>query len=313
MTFEAVIRGGDYEGETVIVSTTIYDIFGPHFRMPETGDRVILSSFDSFEWHFVDYVRINRVAVLGAIFVALLLLFGRTKGLNSILALGFTCIAVFAVLIPSILSGGNIYAATIIVCAFSIIVTIFLVNGISRKSLAAVSGCLGGVIVAAVITLVMNNLLWLTGVVSGEEMSLLHLPLDEPIDLRAIIFGGILIGAVGAVMDVAVSISSALWEVKEQAPKLAFRDIYKSGVNIGRDIMGSMTNTLVLAYIGSSLSVVLLLIVFSGSYIELLNQELVIVELLQAIIGSLGILMTMPLTALICAALYSKKPGSGSL
>jgi uncharacterized membrane protein len=182
------------------------------------------------------------------------------------------------------------------------------VNGVNKKSLAAITGCFGGVIAAAALTFIMNNILALTGIVSGESMSLLFLPLDEPIDLRAIIFGGILIGSVGAVMDVAVSISSALWEVKTQAADLTFRSIYKSGVNIGRDVLGSMTNTLVLAYIGSSLSLILLLIVHTGSLTELLNRELVIVELLKAIIGSLGLLFTMPLTAMICAALYSKKP-----
>ena len=154
----------------------------------------------------------------------------------------------------------------------------------------------------------MNRVLGLTGWINSESAHLANLPTENPIDLKAIIFAGIIIGAVGAIMDVAVSISSALWELKAQAPKLSFGGIFKSGVNIGRDIMGSMTNTLVLAYIGSSLTVILLLIVYAASFTELLNREMVIIELLQSLVGSMGILLTMPLTALVCAVLYTKKP-----
>jgi uncharacterized membrane protein len=212
------------------------------------------------------------------------------------------------VFIPSILTGKNIYISAIVVCVYSVVVTLFLLNGVNRKSIAAITGCFGGVIAAGLLTLFMNNALSLTGMVDSESIFLLYLPTENPIDLKAIIFAGIIIGAVGAIMDVAVSISSALWELKIQAPALTFRELFASGTNIGKDIMGSMTNTLVLAYIGSSLSVILLLIVGAHSFIDLLNRELVVIELLQAIVGSLGILLTMPLTALMCALLFTQKP-----
>jgi len=307
ITFEAVVLSGEHRGEYVTAVQTLDDFFGPHLRQVSEGSRVVLVSFSPDEWFFVDFVRINQIIILGAVFVALLLLFGRGKGLNAILSLGLTCLAVFTVFIPSILSGRNIYFSTVVVAFYSIIVTILIINGINRKSLAAITGCFGGVVAAALLTLFMNHTLQLSGVLDGGSLSLLYLPLETPIDLRALIFAGIIIGAVGAVMDVAVSISSALWELKSQAPDLSFGSIFKSGINIGRDVMASMTNTLVLAYIGSSLTVILLIIVQVGSLLDLFNSELVIVELLQAIIGSMGILLAMPLTALICAALFAKK------
>ena len=306
INFEARITSGEFRNETVIVSQQIDDFLGALNREVSEGDRIIIRSFVPDEWFFSDFVRINQIIILGGIFVALLLILGRVKGLKAILSLGFTCLAVFTIFIPSILSGRNIYLSAVIVCAYSIIVTILIINGVNKKSFAAIVGCLGGVITAAGLALFMNYTLNLTGIVSGESMRLLYLPLENPIDLRAIIFAGIIIGAVGAVMDVAVSISSALWELKSQAPDLSLRKIYKSGMNIGRDVMASMTNTLVLAYIGSSLSVIVLLIVTVESLTVLFNSELVIVELLQAIIGSLGILVTVPLTALICAVLLSR-------
>jgi len=307
VTFEAVITKGSGKNEVVTATQILADSFGINPNEVAEGDKVILI-LNEGEWNFVDHVKIDKIFILGSIFIILLLLFGRSKGFNAILSLGFTCAAIFAVFIPSILSGKNIYVSSIIVCVYSIAVTLFLLNGVNKKSLAAVAGCFGGVIAAGLLTLIMNRALGLTGWINSESIHLANLPTENPIDLKAIIFAGIIIGAVGAIMDVAVSISSALWELKAQAPKLSFSGILKSGVNIGKDIMGSMTNTLVLAYIGSSLTIILLLVVYSTSFTELLNREMVIVELLQSLVGSLGILLTMPLTALVCAVLFAKKP-----
>jgi len=304
--FDAEITDGAESGSVVRVRQYLDIHFSYTIHGVNVGDSVLIQDFGD-GWHFIELIRINIIVVLGAIFVLLLLLFGRMKGLGAILSLGFTCTAIFAVFIPSIISGMNIYISAIIICVFSIVVTLFILNGVNKKSLAAVLGCMGGVIAAGLITLIMNNFLRLTGILDSESVHLLRIPTEHVVDLRALIFAGIIIGASGAIMDVAVSISSALWELKEQAPKLRFRKLFKSGVNIGRDIMGSMANTLVLAYIGSSLSVILLLIVYSENLTDLLNREMVIVELLQAIIGSLGILLAIPLTAITCATFFSQK------
>ncbi|MCL2774961.1 MAG: YibE/F family protein [Oscillospiraceae bacterium] len=312
ITFEAVYKQGMSDKYiTAVQNVTAY--YSNDAKDVEVGNKVILSLFpEDNQWHFIDYVRLDKILILGAVFLVLLIFFGRVKGVNAILSLCFTCVAIFEVFIPALLSGKNIYISAIIVCIFSIIVTLFMVNGVNKKSLAAVAGCFGGVIITGLLTLFMDKVLWLTGMLNEESVYLQSLPTKNPIDLKAIIFAGILIGAVGAVMDVAMSIASALQELKSQAPNLKFADIFTSGVNIGKDVMGTMINTLVLAYIGESLSVVLLLIAYSTSFIQLINTQSIIVELLQAIIGSLGILLTMPLTSLICSVLYSRKNNGGS-
>jgi uncharacterized membrane protein len=163
------------------------------------------------------------------------------------------------------------------------------------------------VVVIGLLTFVMERTLELSGVISEDSLDLLFLPARNPIDLRAIVFAGIIIGAVGAIMDIAMSIASSLWEMRVRAPGIGFKELLSSGINIGRDMMGTMVNTLVMAYIGSSLSIVLLLFVYTNSLTDLLNRESVIAELLQAIIGSIGILATMPFTAFICAVFYRRK------
>ena len=148
----------------------------------------------------------------------------------------------------------------------------------------------------------MNSALKLTGFT--DENAIYLQQLNSSIDLKAIIFGGILIGALGAIMDVSIDIASSLSEVADKMEKPDFRTIVKSGFNIGKDIMGTMTNTLILAYIGSSLSTVLLLTASSHSISYLFNLEMIAVEILQAIVGSIGILTTIPLTSVIAATLY---------
>lgn len=309
-TFRAeIISRGEMRGEVVTFTQNTRGFFFERFvRVAREGDRVMLVfSSATGVWNFVDFVRIHNVAILGLVFIALLIIFGRFKGFNSVLSLGLTCLGIFVVFLPSVLSGRNIYVSSILICVYAIITTIFVINGVNKKSFAAAAGCLGGVLAAGLITLFMSRILELTGLTQSESRVLLNLPLEHPIDLNAIIFAGIIIGAVGAIMDIAVSISSALWELRQQMPDSSFKSLFKSGITIGKDILGSSINTLVLAYIGSSLTMVLFFISQFNSVLRILNRELVLVELLQAIVGGIGIFLTMPLTALICAFLYGRK------
>ena len=272
-------------------------------RIAREGDRVMLVRTAAGAWSFIDFVRFGNVAALGIIFFGLLIAFCRFKGFNTMVSLGFTGLAVFSVFIPSVLSGRNIYVMAIMICVFTIVTTLFMTNGINKKTAAAVLGCLGGIFAAGVITLITSSVMELTGVTQPESRILLTLIPDNPIDLNALIFAGIIIGASGAIMDTAVSISAALWEIKRQAPDISFAKLYRSGINIGKDIMGTSINTLVLAYIGGSLTIVIFFLSHFNSVTRILNRELVLVEFMQAIIGGFGILLAMPLTAVVCAFL----------
>jgi uncharacterized membrane protein len=301
--FEVKISSGPRKGQLILAEQS----FGP-FLMDKSkevskGDHVLLIN-NGINWFFGGYYRINRLLGLGIVFVFFIFLFGRKKGFNTVLSLGLICAAIFAVFIPSILSGKNIYLMAILVCLYNMITTPLIVMGYNKKSLAAIAGCTGGILIAGIIALVMDKVLYLTGIVDEHSRYLINLPGDLQLNLNAIIFAGIIIGAMGAVMDVAVSISSSLWEIKEKARNVTFRSLFRSGINIGRDIMGTMADTLILAYIGSSLTVVILLSVFSGSLMGLFNSEMIAVEILQAIAGSFGILFAMPLTAFFCSLIY---------
>ena len=304
--FEARVTHGERKGEIIKAEQTFSPLLIDRTKEVESGDSVLLVN-NEIGWYFGGYVRTSGLLVLGIIFILCLLLFGGKKGFNTILSLSFTCTAVFAVFIPAILSGRNIYVMSLLVCAYTTTIVPLIVMGYNKKSLSAIAGCAAGIVIAGIIALIMDRALNLSGIVDEHSRYLVNLPGDIQINLRAVIFAGIIIGAMGAIMDVSISISSALWEIKENVDRIKFKELLRSGFNIGRDIMGTMADTLILAYIGSSLTVVLLLSIYSGSPLSLFNSEMIAVEILQALAGSLGILFAMPLTAIFCSIIYLKE------
>ena len=279
----------------------------------EPGDRITLypnpdpATADSVPYRLDDYLRVDGVLVLVGVFLLGLILLGRGKGVRTVVSLALTCAAVFWVFLPLVLGGFNVYLAAIVVCLYVTVATLLLVGGPDRKTLVAMAGCIGGVLLSGLLTVVVSRLLHLTGMADQDAIYLADLTTRNPLDLEGIVFAGVLIGAVGAIMDVAMSLASALWELRCEAAAPTARLLARSGMTIGRDMMGTMANTLVLAYIGSSLSTVLLLVAYATSAEVLLNREMIATELLRAVVGSLAILITIPLTSLLAAWIYTRE------
>lgn len=308
--FKAKIKEGAMK-DLVVDATQVNDVYmAVKMKEVEVGDKIILTFIGDVnnggQWYLGEYLRTDKIIFMGVIFAILLLLFGKFQGLSTLISLAYTCLAVFVILVPSIIGGLNIYFWTIWVSLFIIFMTIILVNGVSRKSLVASIGCVCGVSVSGALSILMKNLLNLTGMTDNDSMFLLMLHSDKPTDLNAIIFASIVIGCVGAVMDVAISMASSLYEVSIQTENPSRKSVLKSGFNIGKDILGTMSNTLILAYIGSSLTIVLLLAAYNTSYLALFNREMIIVEMLQALAGSFGLLLTIPLTSFVASVVYTK-------
>lgn len=312
IVFDCEVLSGAKKGETITASQSVSDQGAFRVKAVEKGDRIILvnSAFQGAdgsrnEYFFAEYARADAVFILLGVFAFLVILFGGKKGVSTLISLAFTCLAVIAVLVPAILAGKDIYIATAITCSYMVIMTLVIVNGYSAKTLSAILGCLGGIAVSALICFIMQKVIKLSGYL--EEQDYFLVLMNPDIDLKAIVYSSILIGAVGAVMDVAVDISSSLSEISRKIGYVPFSDMFASGIRIGRDIMGTMSNTLVLAYIGSSLCGVLLICSYKTSALNIFNAESIVVELLQAIVGSLGILFAIPVTAAVCSVIYNRK------
>ncbi len=303
LVFECELTSGDRKGETVMAEETIWATDTRKLDKVQVGDKIFVLEAEGMicDWSMYDFDRSVPLWVLGVAFVVLVLIFGRFKGVNTLISLGFTCLAVFVVFLPAVMSEKNIYFWSIITCIYITVMTLLITSGYNRKTLSAIIGCSSGVIISGLLSALASNAARLTGFTTEETM---YITMNFDIDLNALVFGGVILGAVGAVMDVSMSISSSLKELYDQVEKPTFTGLVKSGITIGRDIMGTMANTLVLAYIGCELSATVIAVAYSSSVTTLFAREKIVVEVMQALVGSIGILLTIPLTAVVSAALY---------
>ena len=304
LTFKAKMDGGEKKTVDAVWSYSSYASFNP---LPvEAGDRVIIASYDDGNtWHYTEHERSSALVWLLLIFFAALIIFGRKKGLKTVISLTLTVMAVVLVFIPAVMLGKSIYLWSVLTCIYITVMTLCIVNGVGPMSLAAIIGCSGGVLASLLITVVTDTFIHLTGQAGDGAVYLVTMNPD--FDLVGLVYGSIIIGCVGAVMDVAVDLSASLKELIVKMGGADAKTLFRSGLNIGRDVIGTMSNTLVLAYIGGSMSSVVLFIYnFGTSPVQLFNYESLVIEILCILVGSLGILLTLPLTAAVCAWIYTR-------
>lgn len=303
--FSGTIMRGPKKGDSIVAVRTEDELIVYNPVTLEEGDWIFVNVMGG-EAKAGNLFRIKEIVILFVVLVIFLVLFAGIKGIASVLSLGLTIVAVFFVFVPAILSGYNVYFWALLVCIYSILITPPFVGGFNKKSLASILGSAGGVFLAGVLTLVMNSLMKITGFASEEDMFVVAI-LNEPIDLRAVTFASIIIGALGSTLDVSMSIATSVWEMHDSTGNDDFRSLLNSGFNIGRDILGTQISTLILAYIGTSLCTVLLLVAYQPSLIEMLNLEMVIINLEDMLIGAATIILTIPFTALISALMLSSR------
>jgi uncharacterized membrane protein len=195
---------------------------------------------------------------------------------------------------------------SVFICLAATATSILLIGGFTKKSLAAIMGTIGGVIVAGIAAQLVIWYAPLTGL-SSEEAQILRgsVLVQKPPFYSGLLAAGMLIGALGVIMDVGISIASAVSEISKADAKMTMKELYDSGMNVGRDIMGTMTNTLILAYTGGALP--LLLLATQMPSIKLVNLDLFATEVASALSGSLGLVFTIPLTAIVAARVMSPK------
>jgi uncharacterized membrane protein len=257
--------------------------------------------------YVAEIVRDKYILYLLMAFILSMLVVGRMKGFKALISLAITCIAVIYIMLPLLLKGYNPIIVSVPVCVGVIVITLLLVSGFNKKSFAAIIGTAGGVIIAGVIALLMGYFTNMTGLGSEEAQMLQFTPLDIKFNFKGLLFAGILIGAMGAIMDVGISIASSLTEIAAAKEDISTKDLIKSGMNVGRDILGSMSNTLILAYTSASIPLLLLAMAYKVSFIEMVNWEVVASEIVRALSSSIGLVITVPLTAVAAATLLNKK------
>lgn len=246
-----------------------------------------------------DIVRQNYLIGLVIFFFASIILIGRKKGLKSIIGLVITVLAIFFILVATIFKGYNAILVSIGTSFLIIVLTFAIIGGWNKKTFSAALGTLGGVVLAGVIASITGYLAQLSGAGKEEAIMLSVASKDVVFNFRELLFAESIVSALGACMDVGMSISSSLSELKMKNPSMTGKELFKSGMNIGGDMIGTMTNTLILSFIGSSLVLVLLYMSSSVKFTDVINIEAIATEAVCAIAGSIGIVYTVPITAII--------------
>ncbi len=285
------------------------------------GTRVIVRlDLDDAENPYIlsipNYDRGTVLLAMVGVFALILVLIGGKKGVMALLGLLYTLAGVWFLLIPMVLRGAPPIPSAVAVAALTAAASLLLLTGFSRKTLCAGLGCICGVAAAGLFAWIVGKLTPISGFNMGEAEDLVLRAGEQPLEIRGLLISGILIASLGAVMDVAMSISSACSELLALDPKITAGRLFRSGMNIGRDAMGTMANTLILAFAGASFNLLLLFQVYGYPMIQIFNSDAMAIELIQSISGSVGILLTVPLVSLFAALLLTrsspKKPAKPS-
>ena len=309
---ELRILSGEHKDEIMTVTNYMSALFNVDVQQ---GDRIIVRIMtDENGSYYASVFNYDRGIVLGGfllVFFVLLAALGGKKGLGALAGLLLTLGCIWFILIPCLLRGVPAIPVTIAVSAVSAAAGLIFLNGYSKKTFCAVCGCVGGVLVSGIAAAVVGILSPMNGFNMQEAENLILYGADQGLKVSGLLVGGVLISALGAVMDVALGIASSVWEMREQNPDASVGSLFRSGMQIGKDAMGTMANTLILAFAGSSLNMLILVQTYNIPFLQLINTDSIALEVVQSVAGSVGILLTVPLVAFISARLmaHGKKAG----
>jgi yibE/F-like protein len=302
------ITEGPYSGEQHVFKNYVSRLYN---TVVKKGTDIIVGAYledgEIMDLTTNTYKRSHVIVILAIIFFVLVAWIGKLKGVKSIVSLLFTGTCVIFLMLPLMLNGMNPVLAATIIVFLSTFVTLGLVSGINKKTLAAIIGTLSGVLIATLIAYLFGNWSHLSGGTMQDTEALLYVSETSKLQIKGLMLAAILIASLGAVMDVAMSISSSLFELISVNEQLTFKELVRSGMNVGTDMIGTMTNTLILALAGGSLTTMILIFTASISEKQLVNLDVLGTELIQGLSGSIGIVITVPITVVVTAYLCKMK------
>lgn len=247
------------------------------------------------------------IYIFALLYLLALCIIGGKQGIKGCLGLIFTFFCVIFVYLPLVYLGYSPFWSAVFICFLTTLVTMYLIGGPTKKTCAATLGTLAGVVLAGISAWCFSKASGISGYNVSDIETLMTLWNTNRIQVGGLLFSGLLISCLGAVMDVAMSISSAIDEIYKQNSSLTRKELFKAGMRVGRDMMGTDSNTLILAFAGSSVSTLLLDYAYDLPYQQIINSNNIGIAIMQGLAGSFGIVLSVPLTVLICTILFHRK------
>lgn len=306
MKLQVKILTGEYKGETAEVINYFSSLYNVRVNQ---GDKVSIRIDENEKGYQVsvyNYYRVPQIIGAVVIFLLLLIVIGGKKGAKSAVGLIFTMVCIIGILLPLTLKGYSPLLVTIMLILICNLVTFFLIDGVQIKTVVAAVGSMCGVLAGAGFAVLAQHFMSVTTYQMDEAESLLLITSTTDLNMKNLFLCGILIACMGAVMDVSMSIASSIAELHTVNPQLTRWELFRSGMNIGKDAMGTMSNTLILAFAGNSLNMMVMIYSYGIGFQQLMNTDFIAIEIIRSIAGSIGIICTVPFVALIVSTVFAK-------
>ncbi len=298
---------GELTGKEVEMTSSAGYLFGAGCTvgmkvivMQSVAGETTISSVYSQDREWVIYI-------FAGLYLLALCVIGGKQGIKGCLGLVFTFFCVIFVYLPLVYLHVSPFWSAVFICFITTLVTMYLIGGATKKTIAATLGTLAGVVLAGIAAWCFSKASGITGYNVSDIETLMTLWNTNGIQVGGLLFSGLLISCLGAVMDVAMSVSSSIDEIYKQNPRLTRKELFRAGLRVGRDMMGTDSNTLILAFAGGSVSTLLLDYAYDLPYQQIINSNNIGIAIMQGLAGSFGVVLSVPLTVLICAFLYHRK------
>ncbi len=298
------ILTGEHKGQIMTVKN--YLNYTTNVRATTGSDVIVIidtADKNTYDVWIYSYDRGPFLLIFALVFIAVLCAIGGSRGIKSVLGIIFTFTSIVFLFIPLLYRGYSPAVAAMGVVIVTLCVSLVLLGGFSAKTLSAILGAAAGVAISDLILAVALTLTHLSGYSTNESDTLIQIAGATHMQIGQLLFAAILISSLGAIMDIAISIASSVNEVYAGNNSLNVKELFNSGMNVGRDMMGTMANTLIIAFTGAALNTLVLLYAWNVSYYQLINSSLVGIYVIQAVSGSIAVILTVPLVAFVSARL----------
>lgn len=301
------VLSGRWKGKEMEAISSSSFLYGAHC---EEGSRVVAIVSESNGEFTASVYSIDReiqVYLIVAIFALTIILIGGKQGLASVIGLAFTFLCIIFLFLPMIYRGNSPVFSAVVVVIITTVATMYLVGGATGKTVTAIGGTVAGVLISALFALIFCKMTQISGFNVSDIEDLIYVRDQTDIQVGELLFAGILIAALGAVMDVAMSISSTIEEIAYQNPKLGVKELFLSGMRVGRDMMGTMSNTLILAFAGGSINTLVFIYAYNYDYLQMINMYDIGIEVIKGIASSMGVILTVPIGSFMAAVMQGRK------
>lgn len=295
------ITSGQYRGKICEAQNIAGYLYGAQC---EVGTKVIVQVSEyngNFSANVYNYDRGMTLYVLVGLFLVVLCVIGGKKGVLSAASLVFTFVCIIFLYVPMMYLGYSPFLAATLVVILTTLVTMYFIGGFSIKTACSVLGTIAGVVVAGAIAMLFGSLSHISGFNVPEIETMIVIGQNSRLQIGGVMFSGILIASLGAVMDVSMSVASTINEIYLHNPHLTAKQLFTAGIHVGRDMMGTMSNTLILAFTGGSINTLMIIYAYSMPYLQVINMYEIGMEILQGISGTLGVILTVPFVSILSA------------